>query len=228
MRQFRLLKNTALAALVAGSFLAGHQVFADDFDALLAEVEFADPSTSGDEAAIAPVAPVEEAGAQSALGLELPPEPLPHEPAAAVDTLPAVPAPPTPVSTGADQLAPIPEPVPAPVASVAMGGSCQSCGGHSVAACGCNHGHHKLSNCLGNRIQAGSCMPYMPPQLPTSTFYQYWRSNACNANVWDGYQNRCHDKIDLSIHRNARGCNGCDNGCATVPANWCDLQESCE
>ncbi len=36
-----------------------------------------------------------------------------------------------------------------------------------------------------------SCVPHTVPMLPTSTLYQYFKSDACNARVWDGYQKTC-------------------------------------
>ncbi len=35
------------------------------------------------------------------------------------------------------------------------------------------------------------CTPHVPASLPTSSFYQYFRSNKCNTNVWDGYRQNC-------------------------------------
>jgi hypothetical protein len=35
------------------------------------------------------------------------------------------------------------------------------------------------------------CTPRTVPNLPNSTFYQYFRSNKCNTNVWDGYRQHC-------------------------------------
>ncbi len=36
-----------------------------------------------------------------------------------------------------------------------------------------------------------TCTPHVTPSLPYSTFYQYFRSNKCNTNVWDGYRQHC-------------------------------------
>ncbi|MCC9599570.1 hypothetical protein LOC67_03280 [Stieleria sp. JC731] len=226
MRQFRLFKNTAVAALVASSVLAGTQASArqTDFDALLAEVEFGDPSGAPAVPAVPQQAPAVEAGAQSALGLELPAEPLPEIPATAPVAETAA-----PVEASALTNVPAPIPAPAPIVDSVAAEPCQSCGDNYASACGCNNGCNggcKLGNKLSNRFQEGSCMPYMPPQMPTSTFYQYWRSNACNTNVWDGYRNRCNGKIDMSIHRDKA--HGCDTCSGAMPANWCDLQQSCD
>jgi len=35
------------------------------------------------------------------------------------------------------------------------------------------------------------CIPHTAPNLPSSSFYQYFRSNKCNSHVWDGYRQRC-------------------------------------
>jgi len=47
------------------------------------------------------------------------------------------------------------------------------------------------------------CTPHTPPSLPSSTFYQYFRSNKCNSHVWDGYRQRCR-------HANAHLNGTCD------------------
>ncbi len=36
-----------------------------------------------------------------------------------------------------------------------------------------------------------SCTPHTAPNLPSSSFYQYFRSNKCNSHVWDGYRQPC-------------------------------------
>jgi hypothetical protein len=35
------------------------------------------------------------------------------------------------------------------------------------------------------------CTPHTAPNLPSSSFYQYFRSNKCNSHVWDGYRQHC-------------------------------------
>jgi hypothetical protein len=78
-----------------------------------------------------------------------------------------------------------------------------------AGACGhANCGGHGCKKHLGKRITEGYCLPYTPPQVPTSTFYQYWRTNACNVNVWDGFRNRCPSHIDMSINKK----HGCMHG----------------
>ncbi|MCD0458293.1 hypothetical protein [Roseiconus lacunae] len=223
MRQFKLLRKFSLSALVASSAMVGSPVLAGDFDALLAEIQFENPSTPIAPPLVNAGVPGVETGAQSALGLEMPAQPVSVEAEAVA---------PSPVATPIQPNATAPTHV-APVAATpahahaAPAGDCQSCGNH--AACDCQHGCKGCGSCLGNRIHQGACTPYMPPQLPTSTFYQYWRSNACNTNVWDGYQNRCRTTIDLSIHhKHRRGCDACGNVYNSVPANWCDMQESCD
>lgn len=70
-----------------------------------------------------------------------------------------------------------------------------------------------------------NCRPHVKPALPSSTFYQYFRSNPCYTNVWDGYRYRCgdhhkhlHGECDCfkdSKHGCDReGCGSCDGGCS--------------
>lgn len=60
------------------------------------------------------------------------------------------------------------------------------------------------------------CMPRVSPNLPTSTFLQYFRGNPCYSNVWDGYRFDCgshhahiHGECDCFKRKNS-GCEGCD------------------
>ncbi|MFK8111558.1 MAG: hypothetical protein AB8B91_05135 [Rubripirellula sp.] len=88
----------------------------------------------------------------------------------------------------------------------------------STSDCGCDTG-------CDNVI---TCTPHVKPSLPSSTFQQYFRSNKCAVNVWDGYrqpcgpcqkhiQGRC-DCFDkqgncLSGAYNRSDCVSCDGGC---------------
>ncbi|QEG02471.1 hypothetical protein Mal15_65920 [Stieleria maiorica] len=232
MRTRNPFARLVLAAMFAGAIVTAGQAQAkSDFDALLADVNF----DSVPE--VTPPAPLQDIAQPRATTLvdqnvQAIDEPvqateLTTAPAAEAMTLPQaaekLPAPPAPLADDQphDQVA-----AAAPIATVA---SCQSCNS------GCGHHCQAAGHNCGHRYQPGSCQPYMPPQLPTSTFYQYWRSNACNVHVWDGFQNRCKPHIDLSIHGKSHGCcksgccNGaCDNGgcaaapvdCGPAPAEW--------
>ncbi len=120
--------------------------------------------------------------------------------------------------------------------------ACDSC----VSGCGGNRrcgGQCGMGNCA-------TCVPHTPPNLPTSSFYEYFKSNACNCRVWDGYQNRCiwgskHSRGEcdcfaprkksclsgLGCHPLGRGvcpagsgtCN--TSGCHDLPACW--TQDDC-
>jgi hypothetical protein len=57
------------------------------------------------------------------------------------------------------------------------------------------------------------CQPRVAPNLPTSTFLQYFRGNPCSANVWDGYRYDCgqqHGKCNYFKAKNS-GCASCDS-----------------
>ena len=148
-------------------------------------------------------------------------EPLGLEPAAQADmpadaplSLPAAEAEPLPGPPATESTMP-PAAIPAPMHASAAAVPCGDCqSGH----CGGHHGlHHEAF-----------CQPYVPPRLPTSTFYQYWRSNSCNVHVWDGFRNRCHQCVDLTVKPKAHhGCLGgqCNHGCATPAADCGPLPE---
>ena len=57
------------------------------------------------------------------------------------------------------------------------GGGCDSGGCDGLGSGGCE--------------SCGPCVPHNPVNLPSSTFLQYFRSNKCHTNVWDGYQQAC-------------------------------------
>lgn len=99
------------------------------------------------------------------------------------------------------------------------------------AAGGCADGSSATGNCSSGNCGSGSCLdgncvPYMPPRLPNSTFYQMWRSSPCNVNVWDGYRRHCKPDIDLSIKKRSCASGGCGEvyaaDCGPAPAEWCD------
>ena len=227
MRKRNLFRRCALLAVFAASIsVVGPAQAKNDFDALLADINFGAAAAEFDDVAppsasdtIAEASELASAQADALL------DPLAVVPAAVPAEAPmAMPAAPTAAETL--PAPPMPALIPVDVAAVAdCGGQCgDACSGQCGNRCG-HHGH-KL-------IQEGYCQPYIPPQLPTSTFYQYWRSNACNTQVWDGFRNRCHPKIDLSIHHKSNcGCgNGCDQGCSLAPVDcgpapteWCGKQ----
>jgi hypothetical protein len=66
-----------------------------------------------------------------------------------------------------------------------------------------------------------TCRPWNPVRLPSSSLAQYFRSNPCYTNVWDGYQRHCgsshkhlHGECDCFKNDGKRnGCASCDGGC---------------
>lgn len=216
MRKRNFFSRFAFAAVVAGSFTVAGQLQAkNDFEALLADVNFGGTPALQDAAVPSasdsiglPAQASELAATAAPQSLEIPgvvAEPLPE---------PAVSASPT-----------------ADYNVTATAGS--DCCGQCESQCGCkSRGLCGLKN--HDFVKDQFCQPYTPPQVPTSTFYQYWRSNACNVHVWDGFKNRCHARVDLSIHpKHSSGCGGCASGacnniqpaavadCGPAPAEWC-------
>ncbi|MEM6473624.1 MAG: hypothetical protein AAF802_28965 [Planctomycetota bacterium] len=215
-------RYAVLAAIAASLAIALPAEAKYDFDALLADVNSGqDPAEpvardlAGDATTPAIIMPTNP-GAE-----ELPVPPVPAtQPAATVPSAPpAAPhhaqAVPAAVNPG----------MPMHVSAAPCTDGCSDLGG-------CNS--HSGKSCIG----VAPCHPYTTPRLPVSTFYQYWRTNACNVNVWDGFRNRCHTTIDLSIKKKSL-CGGCDSGCGHVyqavdcgpqPAEWCDApcEASCD
>ncbi len=64
--------------------------------------------------------------------------------------------------------------------------------------------------CDSEESNSGYCTPHNTPNLPGSTLRQYWKSNSCHSNVWDGYQNHCHKPH--TPHKKKHGC--LHGGCA--------------
>lgn len=87
---------------------------------------------------------------------------------------------------------------------------CGSGGGEIIdAPCGCNSGCSKGCRLgLGKKhrhVEQKVCPPRTAVNLPASTLHQYFRSDRCNTNVWDGYTRECSDD-----HKHANGT--CDCG----------------
>ena len=64
-----------------------------------------------------------------------------------------------------------------------------SCAGACGTGCGASGSCGK--GCGNGLCSEGYCVPHTPPNLPYSTLRQYFKSNACNSRVWDGYRNSC-------------------------------------
>ncbi len=81
---------------------------------------------------------------------------------------------------------------------------------HQANAHGCN--------------SVNQCIPHTAPNLPSSSLHEYFRSNKCHTNVWDGYQQNCSP-----IHKHAHGTCDCFNkkGCFGHGGS-CDGCGSCD
>ena len=92
------------------------------------------------------------------------------------------------------------------------------------------HGHH--GGCDANcGTQTIECSPHVKPYLPSSTMYQYFRTNKCNTHVWDGYQQRCRKanahlsgKCDCFESSHHGGCSSCgvSNSAGCASCSSCD------
>ena len=209
----------------------------DDFSALLEDIEFKNALPASPLAQIAdasdalappaaPAVPVPES-------LELPADPAPNS-APLGQEAPLT----TPESAATHAAAPVEQVYGDQAYHDAAADGCSTCNDGCSDSCGGACSGH------GHGCHTGHCQPYTPVRLPSSTFYQYWRSNACNVNVWHGYKNHCHG---ANIHTmgqcdcfkekkgllygggcfKSKACNkGCDIvepcDCGPAPAEWCD------
>jgi hypothetical protein len=88
-----------------------------------------------------------------------------------------------------------------------------------------HHPHHQAcetGDCGAGHFDAGAsiCRPRGTVNLPSSSFYEYFRSHPCYTNVWDGYGINCgshhqhlHGECDCfknSGHGKCSGGSGCD------------------
>lgn len=87
--------------------------------------------------------------------------------------------------------------------------------------CGCGHGygHH-----CG---QVVTCLPHVAPNLPNSTFLQYFRSNKCYSNVWDGYHQKCGCG-HAHIHGTCDCCDPHRRSCFSAGHSHCGNCDACD
>ena len=106
-----------------------------------------------------------------------------------------------------------------------VNGNCAggNCGNGNCGPGGCGLGRGLCNS--GRCGQGGYCTPHNTPNIPGSTLRQYWKSNACNCNVWDGYQNECKPPLSSRLTNLGRngGCGGAGcGGCADCAGRRCD------
>ncbi len=206
-----IMRNTAFLGTAAALLISVAPVSAgNDFDALLGDLTFGDtPAASEaltlDEAAKKTADTLKSAPAKAADTLTMPPSvetiaaPTPEPMAQSIVQGPITQS---PVSQAPLAQAPL---APAPMQNgyVNFGQAfaaqdCDSCaGGCDNGYCGGPQGGIVSGGCASGRCGSGhhqeceTCIPYQKPSLPSSSFIQYFRSDACNVNVWDGFRNRC-------------------------------------
>ena len=103
------------------------------------------------------------------------------------------------------------------------------CGEIIDAGCGCQSGCGLTGCGLGKCKQEAKavCMPRTEVNLPSSTLRQYFRSNRCNTNIWDGYSQKCdsnhehaHGTCDCHVKKKRGCCLG--GGCGEIlPPRQC-------
>ncbi|MDA8744201.1 hypothetical protein N9N28_06165 [Rubripirellula amarantea] len=118
--------------------------------------------------------------------------------------------------------------------------ACESCVVLPPDGCDCGCGGHQ--SCLSKRHHEEEpkvCMPRREVNLPQSSLREYFRSNRCYTNVWDGYSQECgshhkhiHGTCDCHIKKDRKSCLG-GGGCGEIlPAQpcgqaGCDDQANC-
>ena len=101
------------------------------------------------------------------------------------------------------------------------GGSPGGCDAGCDSACGCHTPRRKcgLKRCLSNLCKSDqcgcgetyTCVPRTPVNLPNSTMLQYFNSDPCHTQVWDGYHRDCCPLYER-CKCGQGGCDSCD-GC---------------
>ena len=98
-------------------------------------------------------------------------------------------------------------------------GQCQSC------APGSCFGKHKEE-------VPSVCVPRQEVRLPSSTMYQYFRSNRCHTNVWAGYSQECgknHQCLHGTCDCHSKKKPSCQGGCEVLPPrSACNDCKSCD
>lgn len=109
--------------------------------------------------------------------------------------------------------------------------ACESCVVLPPNSCGCEGcGRGGLKSCLAKhrkQEEVKVCLPRREVNLPQSTFHQYFRSNRCYTNIWDGYSKECgdshkhiHGTCDCHVKKQRKSClaGRCGGGCGEVLA----------
>lgn len=209
------MRTSAFAAafVVTATFLSSVTA-EDDFSALLADLTFSDAPAAAEPLAVTRSQPAEEL--QPVPALELPPIPSnSFGTSGMVESSDPIAAPRVALQD------PVPSPVLSPVPSrtstnvvdfnaafalqtpsAPRPSAAGQLAGHHLHSGGCQTGCSEGSNCVGGVI----CRPRTVPNLPSSTLLQYFRSDACYTNVWDGYQRKCP-----SCHKHIHGTCDCFN-----------------
>ena len=225
------MRHTAFLSTAAAVLLAVSPVFAqNDFDALLGDLTFGDAPASEsltlDVAAEKAAESLKPVQAEASGGITMPTsspavEAIPAPQPSLVQGQPAVAA---PHASAPHAVAAQPAPVQPSTDQPTTGGyidfnqafaaqNCDSCQGGCDAgytnsfAGGCGRSHHEE--------ECETCVPYHAVSLPSSTLYQYFRSNPCHTDVWNGYRNKCcfaskHTRGECDCFNKDRGCNDCN------------------
>ena len=120
-------------------------------------------------------------------------------------------------------------------------GCASGCGEIIDARCGCDCGCGSKRGCRLKRkkqVEQKVCMPRRDVNLPSSTLQQYFRSDRCYTNVWDGYSRECgknhehiHGTCDCGTKKKRSCLSGhCRGGCGEIlpPRQACNDCESCD
>jgi hypothetical protein len=172
---------------------------ADDFSALLADLSFGDAAAQRLQPAHEPEQHFRSVQSDLTMpDLDLPPVSL--RPQASLQQ-PISTSPPSPATTTTSEQIDLDA---AFAAQESRAGVRSQTVGHQFHG----SGQQYHGNCPGGCADDMACTPHTAPNLPSSTFYQYFRSNKCNSHVWDGYRQPCR-----SSNAHLNGSCDCFNKC---------------
>jgi len=208
----RFMRNSSLTLLIL-AILANAATANDEIRRLLADLSFGDVSSTEDKVPVskyvepikveqAELEPVAEGMKMPALAENLTPvtvvavPPKPTVKTALQEPIPALSQPEDDLMDISQALPELIVTVPAETKSV---------------------GHRQNQACHVPAYETGIvCRPRVSPNLPTSTFLQYFRGNPCYSNAWQGYHWNCgphhahlHGECECFMGKGS-GCESCD------------------
>lgn len=170
------MRKSRFALAFLATFSIATTAQADDFSALLADLNF-DNATSVSKTLTLTDPPAQQQLRQAPTELVMPEQDAPAKPTVSLQT-------------------PVPAAGPKVATEIDLNDAFslqESKAGVDAQAAACFLDHDKKGSCdeCEDCEDALLCTPHTAAHLPSSSFYQYFRSNKCNSQVWDGYRQHC-------------------------------------